>query len=766
MNLGLHQWSKRFQREGLTPSVRLELRELLTPRVVLSAPIRWKEGGDDVHSATATVRELVNWEIVLTADDVHNFLKRLRQDPRWQEEIVKFLFDATNLLLEALDLMRDLGGADERSDLSYMSQPSISPHPQNRDYRDWTTLIDLTREAWLATAAHSPERARSEVERWLSIHYPLFRRLVFFAASETQLFAPQLALNWLLSDGSWWLWSVETEHESLRLLAVLAPQLTSAEQSLLFKAILGGPPKEMFRDDIELESFQRISDREIWLRLIKCTASGVVLPPEASRKLAILATQYPAWRLSEDGSDEFPVWMGDGLQRTTQTTPIMRRELESWLQDNPASNFWKNSDWADRCRADFPRVATALIHLAVQGQWPVDRWRTALQIWSEEARSAKTWRYLHSILLLAPDHVLKELRDTISWFLQATAKTITKYESDFFSLIHRVLASSRTEQPKFDNDIMFQAINHPVGHVTDATFRWWYRQKLAENQRLSPKVRAVFTEVADSQIVIFRHGRVLLGANVISLFRVDQKWTEDNVLPLFEWKSDHHEALAVWTGFLWSPRLYLPLLEALKAPFIDTASHYDQLGDCRGQYAAFLAYTALEQTGVISPKELAHATSQLPADGLRHTSRTLVQALEAAGDQRANNWRNRILPYLRSIWPKSSQARTRGVTNDFARLCIASGDAFPEAVSELKHWLGVVSDPDYIIHTFHEAKLVDRFPLESLDFFDLVIGGNSFLPMVQELKESLDKIRTARPETLQDPRFQRLQTNVRQQGSG
>ena len=45
---------------------------------------------------------------------------------------------------DALDLMRELGSAEDRSDLSYMHQPSISEHPQNRDFHDWTALIDLT----------------------------------------------------------------------------------------------------------------------------------------------------------------------------------------------------------------------------------------------------------------------------------------------------------------------------------------------------------------------------------------------------------------------------------------------------------------------------------------------------------------------------------------------------------------------------------------------------------------------------------------------
>ena len=62
---------------------------------------------------------------------------------------------------DALDLMRELGGADDRNDLSYLHQPSISKHKQNSDFRDWTALINLCRDAWQAMATKS-SRAGAE----------------------------------------------------------------------------------------------------------------------------------------------------------------------------------------------------------------------------------------------------------------------------------------------------------------------------------------------------------------------------------------------------------------------------------------------------------------------------------------------------------------------------------------------------------------------------------------------------------------------------
>jgi hypothetical protein len=449
---------------------------------------------------------------------------------------------------------------------------------------------------------------------------------------------------------------------------------------------------------------------------------------------------------------------------TTQATPKQRRELETWLRTNPKSDFWQRDDWRQRCNVDFPRTSTALIHLAMQGEWPIDRWRSALQVWSEEARVARSWRFLHRTLLAAPDVVVTALAHPLSWLLHSLGKTVDRYEAEFFGLIGKILRLVQTETFESEDDIMFKAINHPVGLVTDATFRWWYQQKLEDDQGLNRAVAPIFTQIADVRIAIFRYGRVLLGSKLIALFRVDRKWTEQNLLPLFDWARIGSEARAVWTGFLWSPRLYEPLLEALKLPFLATAAYYNDLGECGRQYAALLTFTGLEGMSAISRKELAEATSRLPADGLACIAHTLVQALQSAGEQREQYWRNRVWPHLRFIWPKSKDARTPAIEFNFAQLCIAAGGEFPHAFAELKHWLAPLNTPDIIIHAFHEAKLSERFPLESLEFLDLVTAGTSFLAYSQELMECLDAIRQARPETATDQRFQRLERNVRQRG--
>lgn len=765
----LYRWRARFKRDGLTTTLRLELRETLTPRVSLREPFRWPAEDEDGREPER-VKDLVEWEIVLSADHVHSGLRDLPEDERWAAVLPELLADFGALLRDALDLMRELGSAEERSDLSYMHQPSISEHPQNRDFHDWTALIDLTRDAWLATAAQSPERARLAADAWWHTPYPLFRRLAFFAASQGRVIPLRRALDWLLADEHWWLWSVETEREAMRLLVALAPQLDEAMLAELDQAILAGPPRDMFKDDVEPADWTRLVDREIWLRLAKIADAGARLNAVGKGRLETLSAQYPEWQLSADERDEFPYWMESGWVgdrdpwRTFISIPRSRRGVLDYLVENPVLGKGKQDDWRKRCGESFQATAYALCHLAKQDVWPSERWRDALQAWSEEKLHESSWKYMAQVLAGAPDALLESLAHSVSRWLQAIAKTFEGHEALFLALAERLLRLDHQDGIDTDEPLT-RAINHPIGQVTEALLRWWYRRELEDGQGLPEEIKPTFTEICDTQIDKFRHGRVLLAAHVIALFRVDRDWSNQHLVPLFDWHRSEPEARAAWEGFLWTPRLYRPLMDALKPAFLETAKHYAALGEHDGKYASLLTFAALDPGDTFTTAELASATRALPPDGLHHAAQALVRALEGAGDQHADYWTNRVKPYLHAIWPKTRDHTSLAIAESLGCLCIAAQDAFPEALALLRAWLQPPAYPDYLVHRLHASDLCGRFPEPALDFLSLVIGDQTQWPP-SNLGACLDAIRTDAPALEFDPRFEQLTAYLRRHGRG
>ena len=205
-----YTWRDHLMAFGYMPARRMELVRLLGPRVKLSRPFRMAEKDrDGPANAEDRVSDLVQWEIVLASDHARDALEGLQARHRWHRLLIDMLPDFTALVRDAFDLMRELDGASERRDSSYIALPSISDHEQNRNFQDWTLLVELVRDAWMATAGAAPQLASAEVTRWLSIKYPIFRRLAFFAATDRRVFSPAAGLEVLLQD-PWWLWSPET----------------------------------------------------------------------------------------------------------------------------------------------------------------------------------------------------------------------------------------------------------------------------------------------------------------------------------------------------------------------------------------------------------------------------------------------------------------------------------------------------------------------------------------------------------------------------
>jgi hypothetical protein len=125
-NLALYRWKRRFSREGLTVAVRMELRNLLMPKVMLKNLL--PRESNTKADAQKGLKQFVTWELVLASDHVHSALKDFARSETWQTALPAMVDDLQQLLRDALDLLRELGEADDRHDSAYWSIPSISPH--------------------------------------------------------------------------------------------------------------------------------------------------------------------------------------------------------------------------------------------------------------------------------------------------------------------------------------------------------------------------------------------------------------------------------------------------------------------------------------------------------------------------------------------------------------------------------------------------------------------------------------------------------------
>ena len=758
-------WMDKLKRNGLSTSLRMELREFLSPKIVLRKSYQWHEKFTKPSNSN-NLRRNFDWDLVLGVDYARSVLQE-KGGEHWRAALPNLFDDLQQLLFDALGILSELGAANDHTDGSYIDMPSIEPHWQNREHRDWVILIELLRDAWLGILNDNPVRAAQIAERWFDFPYPVFKRLAFFAAKHDGCICPTKWFEWLMSNEQWWLWSIETRREVMRLLALQGHQLSSA-QTMLETAILDGPPHNMYQNNLGTERQNKIVDRLVWSCLAKLNVSGLNLGNDARSHLESLSSANPSWRLHPHESEEFGFWMdftGDpGSEDTPQINiaPTERNELVQWLKTqscNQRSLCYKDN-WGSMCNIQPDLCISALNDLAEDGVGLKDRWQEALRVWNVKIHlEEKLWREVASLLLQMQDNTLVKITRSVASWLDATSQSVEEHAGVVLNLCQCILnlykpSSSTTQGIKPLRRPVTEALNHPIGITTKVILNLWLRREPKDNELLSDDIKPLFTQLCKKQVESFHYGITLLASRLTILFRVDQKWTEDNLLPFFRWKDDSVEAQMVWEGFLWTPRLYLPVIKALEQEIIKTASHYEDLCEFRQSYAIFLTYLVLEQIDIDKAEKYKLAFEALPQEGLQEVVNTLAEALERSGEKREKYWVTHVLPFWKRMWPKSRDHLSGEIAASLVLMSIATGQMFPEALNCIRGWLMPIEHPHYAVKMLQESNFCSIFPNKSLFLLSSIIKNPPWRSV--ELAQCLIAIEQSKPDLKFDHSYQEL----------
>jgi len=725
----LFNWKDRLTRYGLTPSLRHEFRALLAPQIKIR-DFQTEMDATSADGSQSCEREL-EWALVLASDQV-GYLLEPDTDVPFRKVLPKLVGELEQLLQDALDLYAELDSDDGQSDPSSWILPSLDPSQQYHSVDNWVLLIKLLRDAWVQTHKEDALRAQEIAENWFEQHDPAFRRLALFAAGRGAIAADQWA-DWLLKDNACHLWSPKMGNEAMNLIIAQGKELPSAERDRLEAIILEGDPRASLHDTSD-ESTWPMGNRPILTRLYALQQIGHPLGNKAKQQLDNLLAEYKA-----------------RLPCPVEAAPRHRAALIRWLETSSADYPFSKDGWRELCQARPSLCISALRQLANKDQWPTQRWSSLLSALSGAGNPRCSWKVLDPLMGRMPGTELQQLLADLSFWLKGIADAIESNEADFLALCQRVLQQSTEELPPI-RTLLTTAINHPAGHITGALVTRWLRRKPVDNQRLPDDIAPLFSEICNAQNNHYRHGRIQLASQLIALYRVDRQWTTTHLLSFFDWK--HPEAAGVWQGFLRAPRLYRPLLVALKPQLLEAAQYYDQLEEFGEQYASFLTFLALEGVEGFKNSEFADAFLALPQDGLEASALALVQFIKGAGDQPESYWRNRIEPFWQSVWPKSNDAMSDKISSSLAQLCVASGDAFPTTVNRFRDWFLPLEHPNIILVQLSASTIIARYPEPVLGLISQIVEHPARLP--RNYRNCLDAIINTEPSLKLDSRFLRL----------
>ena len=271
----------------------------LSPHLIVQlGPVSWWVLQASSGKKHDPLQDLCHLKLVAGDPDSWSQIKSIIRD---RAVLARHAGTLTGYLKEALVLVDD---DDTSHPNSSLYRPSIAPHGQNWDDHDWTVLIDLARDSYLALNDVDRAGADNLLRNWAHSKKPLFRRLALHALTENKKSDIQLARKLLLGGRRPGLWELELRREVLRFLRRAGERLPRRLRIEIVRAIHAGPKagqRKVLGDDA------RVIRRGQALLLHKLAASGAQLN-KMSKLLASEAVPDVDGDLDE--RDEFTFWHG------------------------------------------------------------------------------------------------------------------------------------------------------------------------------------------------------------------------------------------------------------------------------------------------------------------------------------------------------------------------------------------------------------------------------------------------------------------------
>ena len=122
------------------------------------------------------------------------------------------------------------------------------------------------------------------------------------------------------------------------------------------------------------------------------------------------------------------------------------------------------------------------------------------------------------------------------------------------------------------SDALTSSINSPAGRLAEVLFK--KIRKGEDGHEMPTTIRDRLEKLVAATGAFGRLARVRLAAEASFLFHRAPKWTEKNVVPMFDWSSP--EAAAAWSARKYSNYIGAPELVALtKKPFLELFGRTD-----------------------------------------------------------------------------------------------------------------------------------------------------------------------------------------------
>ena len=485
--------------------------------------------------------------------------------------------------------------ADRNWDPTSDSRSAIEPHEQDRYPQAIDVLIDAARDCLEWLVLNQADAAARWCDLFVCSDAPLLRRLAVHGLSKREDLTADNKIDWLRTNID--LHELPIHHEVFQAVRLAYPEISPERREDLIESVRTYP----WANGEDSETKKYVARQHFnWFDWLHKSDPNCTLAKQALDK--VLA-EFPNFEPKE--YPDLMYWIGSGgIAPRRSWTP-------EELQSTPASNQLDNllsfqvaeGEESNR-RTLLNRVAEAATQnfdwgldlanvLGKTEKWDTDLWSTLIHAWSrmelDENRYSKFLSWLGKVDLY-PKH-----NRGIAEALYALVKNDgPSYALDLLPQANEIAVAlwHHLDQPEpieETDDWLRLAIDYPAWDLANfwlSGFSLWRQHQDPRPTVLSEDYRATLSDIVEDRSLSGKFGRAVLTSDFTFLLAVDEAWTREYLLPLFDPDSDDFQA--AWDGFLTGGRLNPAVAEAMAAPFLKAVERINS--DLFNQRDRFIKY--------------------------------------------------------------------------------------------------------------------------------------------------------------------------------
>ena len=653
------------------------------------------------------------------------------------------------------------GNASQHWDNS--SRSAIEPHEQDDGNQDIGPLIDTARECLEWLAVNVPFVAAAWCDRHVDSNAPLLRRLAVHAIAARNDLTADDKIAWLLERCD--VNEIDARHEIFRAVSQAYQLASSQQRGALIQAISEYQAPEIRESEHWDASRRSAYHRFTWFHWLHDKDPDCSMVKEA---LDAVWAQHPEF-VPEERPDFTHGWWSGTFTNSWNANALLARPAAEVLSDLLAyqptdqQRFEGQDRWgmlgaveqAGRTNSSWGLdLADAMAGI---GAWDSDLWHHVITSWATaELDQENVIRVLSHLRAgeLHRQHT-RQIADVLSELVQktdGTEKNGLPDEANSIAIDIRPYAAA-DRLPEISSSIggvpqyvswLEKSLGHTSGRLAlfwIHSIALWCKQQQPPPKSLNLEYRNALDTIVREDGIAGRFGRTVLASQFQFLIAVDERWTLDNLLPLFG--NDHDDFQCAWDGFLSWGRLSPPIAEHLREKLITAVPRIVQEFDHR-MLARFVEYYSAALGWLINNANdhwITELFKHADVETKHQFAAAIYHRLRDLDESGQQEWWN---VWLKDYWKN----RLLGVPSPLDDAEIAQmlewvmhlPGVFPEAVDVATRMRPVPMSQSLMLHNISESSLIDSYPNDLARFLVYLARYNAQPWLWHRTRSTVDRL--------------------------